>query len=323
MKQADNKFLRIIKGSALAMVFTSTLSSAFAHDHFLSLNEALAAFGMELDKTEVHTEKVTDNFYVLFGAGGNIGVSVGAQGVLIIDDQFPEMIPKVSDAIRAIGGGAVDFAINTHWHFDHADGNTALGPGGTWLVSQANSRQKMLDDNVIDLVAFKYEQKAYPKSALPVITYDDAMRFHFNDEQIDLFHFGPAHTTGDTAIYLRGSNAVHMGDVFNKAGYPFIDVGNGGDLAGVIAFCQAVLDQINEETVVVPGHGAISDYAGLKDYIAMLSKLHKRFSKLVKSGKTLEEVIASAPTKDFDDAWGDPSNFVDRAYHSVKRELGE
>ena len=224
MQQSIHTILRIIKRSLLAILATWTVNSALAHDHFLSLDEALTAFGMVPEETEIRTEKVTDNFYVLFGAGGNIGVSVGAQGVLIIDDQFPEMIPKVGDAIREIGGGAVDFAINTHWHFDHADGNAALGPGGSWIVSQANSRQKMLDDQVIDLVAFKYAQKAYPQTALPVITYDDAMQFHFNGEQIDLMHFGPAHTTGDTAIILRGSNAVHMGDVFNRMGYPFIDL---------------------------------------------------------------------------------------------------
>lgn len=313
-------FLRKLLATVLTLVFSST---AFAHDENLSLGELLNAFGWDFSKMEIRTEKVTDNFYVLFGAGGNIGVSVGSQGVLIVDDQFPEMIPKVGDAIRAIGGGGVDFAVNTHWHFDHAEGNLALGPGGTWLVSQANSREKMLSDNVINLVTLKYMQKAYPKSALPVITYDDKMQFHFNDEQIDLMHFGPAHTTGDTAVIFRGSNVVHLGDVFNRSGYPFIDADNGGDLAGMIAFCQAVLDQIDETTVVVPGHGEISDYAGLKNYIEVLTTLHKRFVKLAKRGKTLPEVIAEAPTKEFDEAWGDNQNFVNRAYTSVKRELAQ
>ena len=247
-------FLRKFKLTFLLAFLSVGASSAHAHDGALGLDEVLDAFGWDLSKVEIRTEKVTDNFYVLFGAGGNIGVSVGAQGVLIVDDQFPEMIPKVDDAIREIGGGSVDFAVNTHWHFDHAEGNLALGPGGTWLVSQANSREKMLSDNVVNLVSLKYLQKAYPKSALPVITFDDTMQFHFNGEQIDLMHFGPAHTTGDTAVILRGSNIVHLGDVFNRSGYPFIDADNGGDLAGMIAFCQAVLDEIDETTIVVPGH---------------------------------------------------------------------
>ena len=304
----------------VAVLALLSVSSVRASDDVLSLDELLAAFNWNFSEVEIRTEKVSDNFYVLFGAGGNIGVSLGAQGVLIVDDQFPEMIPKVGDAIRAIGGGAVDFAINTHWHFDHAEGNLALGPGGTLLVSQANSRQKMLGDHVINLVGIKYLQKAYPKSALPVITYDDTMQFHFNDERIDLLHVGPAHTTGDTAVIFRGNNVVHLGDVFNR-GYPFIDADNGGDLGGMIVFCQAVLDTINADTVVIPGHGELSDYEGLESYIAMLSTVHARISKLVKRGKSMQEVAAAKVTAGFDDIYGDPAQFVNRSYTSIKREL--
>jgi glyoxylase-like metal-dependent hydrolase (beta-lactamase superfamily II) len=308
----------------LAALVLGLSFSAHAHNHeTMNLDDLMGAFGWDFDTAGIRTEKVADGFYVLFGIGGNIGVSVGPQGVLIVDDQFPEMIPKVGDAIREVGGGAVDFAINTHWHFDHAEGNLVLGPGGTWLVSQANSRAKMLDDHVVNLVALKYMQKAYPQSALPVITYDDTMQFHFNGQQVDLMHFGPAHTTGDTAVIFRGTNAVHLGDVFNR-GYPFIDADNGGDLAGMIAFCKAVLAQINADTIVIPGHGEISDYDGLKDYIAMLEDVHASLSKMAKRNKSLQEVIAAAPTKAHDAVYGDPlANFLDRAYHSVKRELGK
>jgi len=288
----------------------------------MNLEELMAAFGWDFAAAEIRTEKVSDSLYVLFGIGGNIGVSIGAQGVLIVDDQFPQMLPKVGEAIRAIGGGGVDFAINTHWHFDHAEGNVVLGPAGTWLVSQSNSREMMQGDHVINLVTAAYEQKAYGKSALPVITFDDTMQFHFNDEKIELMHAGPAHTTGDAAIIFRGSNAVHLGDVFNRSGYPFIDADNGGDLRGMIDFCQAVLDVIDENTVVIPGHGEISDYQGLKSYIAMLEDMHQVIGKMVKRGKSLEEVVAANPTKDYDEANGDSTNFVNRAYKSLKREQG-
>ena len=180
----------------------------------------------------------------------------------------------------------------------------------------------MLDDHVINLVNVAYEQEAYPRSALPVITFDDTMQFHFNDEKIELLHAGPAHTTGDTAIIFRGTNAVHLGDVFNRSGYPFIDADNGGDLRGMIDFCQAVLEAIDENTVVIPGHGEISDYQGLKSYIAMLEDMHKTIGKMVKRGKSLEEVVAANPTKDYDASNGDSTNFVDRAYKSLKREQG-
>jgi cyclase len=315
-------FSHRIAGALISCCLLFATPNLFAHDEPLDLDALMTAFGWDFATAEIRTEQVSENLYVLFGVGGNIGVSVGAQGVLIVDDQFPQMMPKIGDAIRSIGGGGVDFAINTHWHFDHAEGNLALGPGGTWLVSQANSREMMLDDHVINLVTVAYEQQAYPKSALPVITYDNTMQFHFNDEQIDLLHAGPAHTTGDTAVIFRGSNAVHLGDVFNRSGYPFIDAGNGGDLRGMINFCQAVLDSIDEDTVVIPGHGEISDYQGLQGYIGMLEDMHQSISKMVRKGKTLEEVVAASPTKKYDAVYGDATNFVDRAYTSIKRELG-
>lgn len=306
----------------LAIIALGCSSVAYAHDEPMNLEELMAAFGWDFAAAEIRTEKVSDSLYVLFGIGGNIGVSIGAQGVLIVDDQFPQMLPKVGEAIRAIGGGGVDFAINTHWHFDHAEGNVVLGPAGTWLVSQSNSREMMQGDHVINLVTMAYEQKAYGKAALPVITFDDTMQFHFNDEKIELMHAGPAHTTGDAAIIFRGSNAVHLGDVFNRSGYPFIDADNGGDLRGMIDFCQAVLDVIDENTIVIPGHGEISDYQGLKSYIAMLEDMHQVIGKMVKRGKSLEEVVAANPTKDYDAANGDSTNFVNRAYKSLKREQG-
>jgi glyoxylase-like metal-dependent hydrolase (beta-lactamase superfamily II) len=249
--------------------------------------------------------------------GGNVLVSTGADGVLLVDDQFPQMAPKLLDAIGDLGGGGVDFVVNTHWHFDHADGNLTFGPGGAWLVSQARSREMMQDTHVVDLVGIEYTQQGYPPEALPVITFDRAMQFHFNGEQVDLVHFGPAHTTGDTAVIFRGSNVVHMGDVYNNAGYPFIDVGNGGDLDGVIAFCQAVLDEIDEQTVVVPGHGPVSNYESMQAYVAMLQVVRDRIAGLVGEGEDLEAVIASRPTRGFDEKYGDPARFIDRAYFSL------
>lgn len=276
------------------------------------------AFGWDFAAVEVTTERVGDGLHVLFGAGGNVLVSHGDDGVLLVDDQFPELVPQLEAAITDLGGGPVDFVINTHWHFDHADGNLAFGPQGAWLVSQANSRDMMLGRHVIDLVALQYDQQAYPSDALPVITYDESMQFHFNGERIDLLHFGPAHTTGDTAVIFRGSNVLHMGDVFNNSGYPFIDSGNGGSLDGVIAFCKAVLDEIGPDTVVVPGHGPVTDYPRMQAYVAMLEKVRERIAGLVADGADLDAVVAAEPTRGFDEEYGDPALFVNRAYHSLK-----
>lgn len=287
----------------------------------MELDPLLEAFGWNMADAEITVQRINDNFHVLFGLGGNIAVSVGDDGVLIVDDQFPALMPKIKAAIAGLGGANVDFAINTHWHFDHAEGNLALGPQGTWLVSQANSRQMMQDDHLINLVVLSYEQKAYPVSAWPNITYDDTMQFHFNGEQIDLMHFGPAHTTGDTAIIFRKNNAVHLGDVYNNAGYPFIDAGNGGTLDGIIKFCSATLAAIDKYTVVIPGHGPIADYEALAAYIEMLTTIRGRMMTLIEKGATLEEVYAAKVTSDWDEKNGDNTGFVNRAYMSLTHKI--
>ncbi len=303
--------LRIFVFSMTVLVAAPSL----AHDT-LSLDEIAEAFGWNFD-SEIEVQTIADGFYVLFGVGGNIAVSIGSQGVLVVDDQFPQMVPKINAAIAKLGGGKIDFAINTHWHFDHAEGNLALGPEGTWLVSQANSRDMMMAEHVINLVAVSYKQQVYPAAALPVITYDDRMEFHFNGEQIQLLHFGPAHTTGDTAVIFRGRNAVHLGDVFNNAGYPFIDADNGGEIDGVISFCEAVLGVIDADTVVIPGHGPVTDYAALSAYIDMLKTVRNRINKLIDGGADLEAVIAAKPTAGYDETYGDPALLVNRAYTSL------
>ncbi len=309
-----------------ALVLVVSTSFCFGHDapavpEPMDLDQLLEVFGWDLDNAKIETHQVGDNLYVLFGLGGNIAVSVGEDGVLIVDDQFPELIPDIKSAIKKIGGDGVDFAINTHWHFDHAEGNLALGPEGTWLVSQANSRQMMLNDHVINLVIASYGQKAYPKSALPTMTFDDTMQFHFNGELIDLKHYGPAHTTGDTAVIFRGSNAVHLGDVYNNAGYPFIDAGNGGTIDGVIEFCTATLAEINKDTVVIPGHGPIADYQALVDYITMLKTIRHRMMALIEKGASLEEVYSAKVTADWDDKNGDNKGFINRAYMSLTHKI--
>jgi cyclase len=287
----------------------------------LDLDSLMSAFGWDLNSTDITTQKLDKGLAVLFGAGGNIGVSTGEDGVFIVDDQFPVLMPKIKQAIGKLGGKGVDFAVTTHWHFDHAEGNLVLGPEGTWLVAHENSREMMKKDHVINLVVAAYDQKAYPESAWPDITFSDDMQFHLNGQTVDLWHFGPAHTTGDAAVYFRGSNAVHLGDVYNNSGYPFIDAGNGGSLDGVIHFCSETLARINKDTTVIPGHGPVSDYKGLASYIDMLSSIRARMVKLIENGATLEDVIAAKPTADYDDAMGDNTGFINRAYMSLTHKI--
>jgi cyclase len=266
----------------------------------------------------VTAQTIAPGLYVLFGVGGNILVSSGDDGVLMVDDQFPVMMDKIDAALAEQGDTAVDFVINTHWHFDHADGNQVLGErDNLWIVSQSNSREMMQRDNIVNLVSAAVAQPAYPASALPDITYDSTMQLFLNGQRIDLLHAGPAHTTGDTAVILSPANVVHLGDVFNMAGYPFIDADNGGSLEGVIAFCEAVLEAIPEDAVVIPGHGPVSDRAALEDYTGMLVTVRERLLEHIRAGRSFDDIMAAGVTAEWDASRGDPTMFINRSYVSL------
>ena len=309
---------------ATAMVWLAVSSAA---DDAMSLDELLDRFGWDFEAAEVVTEQVGDGLHVLFGLGGNVAVSIGTDGVLIVDDQFPEMVPKIRAAIEALGreagtGSEIDYVINTHWHFDHAQGNLTLGPGGTRILAHANARHDMAQGGLINLVIARYRQDPYPEEALPTITYTRGMRLHFNGEQIDLIHAGPAHTTGDTAVIFRGQNVVHFGDVFVTTGYPFVDVDSGGDIDGMIAFCRTVLEELPEDAIVIPGHGQIADRAAVEAYVDMLETVRSRVAGLIAEGKTRGEVLAAKVTAEFDETYGLESaslGFVDRVYTSLTK----
>ena len=283
--------------------------------------QGLASIDAQIAAGGVAVQRIGEGLYVLYlEAGGNPVVSIGEQGVLLVDDNFTDSVPIYQAKIRELGGGDVDLVVNTHWHYDHTDGNQVLGPQGAWIVSQANSRDMMTRANVINVVVRpSVDQSAYTTVALPVATFDDAMQLHFNGERIDLLHFGPAHTTGDAAVVFRGHNVVHLGDVFNTSGFPFIDADNGGDIDGVIRFCEAVLAEIDEDTVIVPGHGRIGTYADLRDYVRMLQTVRDRIAALLARNATLQEVLEAKTTAEWEAALGDPTRLVDRVYASLSR----
>lgn len=296
------------------------------HTHFI-LPIALAfstAAAQDFEAARIESQRLGDGFYVLFAVGegviaGNIAVSIGNDGVFMVDDQFPQMAPKYKTTINRLGGGAIDFVVNTHWHFDHSDGNKVLGPEGVRIVAHDTSRGMLLGDNVINLVTRQIRQPAFERRALPILSYGSEMSFHFNGEQIDLVHYGPAHTAGDTAVIFRERNAAHLGDVFNTSGYPFIDADNGGSLNGIVEFCSAVLDRIDPTFIVIPGHGPVSDYDGLRRYTEMLREIRDRMSALFSSGATLDQIKAARVTAEWDDEMGDPAMLIDRAYASMAR----
>lgn len=296
-----------------ALACAATLSAPAWAQQF-----SVAAFRESARTTEIRTEKVADGFYVLFGVGGNIAASIGPQGVLIVDTQFTEIVAKYKAAIRALGGARIEFAIDTHWHVDHADGNRVLGPDGTWLVAQENSRRMLTERNVLEFGDSRLEQAAYPAAALPIIAFDDRMQMHFNGERVDLAHFGPAHTGGDAAIFFRGRNVVHLGDVLIGS-YPIVDAENGGSLEGMIAFCDATLAEIDENTVVIPGHGNLMRRADLVAYVTMLKTVRDRMKPLIADGATLGQVLAAKITAEWDPQRGNPTTFLSGSFASLTR----
>ncbi len=307
-------------------VLTFSINAAHHEESEINYKEGqqavMDAFGWDFNEAEISIESISDNIHVLFGLGGNILVSTGEDGVLLVDDQMPELKYKILRSLRKIGGKSVDYIINTHWHFDHAEGNLVFGPDGAKIVAHENSRKMMLNPKPINLSFIVYPQQPYPLNAVPQITYQDSMKLHLNGDQIELYHFGHAHTTGDTAVYLRNSNVLHMGDVFNMTGPPFIDAGNGGSIDGIIRFCEEILKVVNDETVVVPGHGPISTTEDIQTYIDMLIVVRDRIQAQILEGKSLQEIIESDPTKEWRDKFGDGPfivGVIDRAYAGMTK----
>lgn len=303
--------------SLLLILFNTTVSNS----KVTSTEEyARNAWG-NLETAEVTTRKVNENLFLLYGLGGNIAVSTGNDGVLIVDSQIPIIFPKIMKAIKKLSDDKIIYTINTHWHWDHSDGNLVLDSDVTKIISHSNARKNMQKGGLINMGTTILNQEPYPKSALPVITHENGMSLYFNDEKIDLLHFGPAHTTGDTVIYFTNQNAIHLGDVFFSNSYPFIDVDNGGSLTGMINYLEKIVLVIDKDTIVMPGHGEISSISDIKETIEMLKTVKNRILISIKNNQSLEQIISSNITKDFDKKYNTlllRDTFIDRAYASLK-----
>jgi len=267
--------------------------------------------GQDFDDIQISRTQVAPAMYMLQGSGGNIGLSIGDDGALIVDDQFGPLTEKIVAAIGELTDKPVEYVINTHFHYDHTDGNENFGRLGAAIVAHSNSRDRMLTDQFVRT----RPQPAYSADGLPEITFDQAVSVHFNGQTIDIFHLGRAHTDGDAVVYFREANVIHTGDVFVRYGLPFIDLGNGGSLQGMIRFVDAISQVINDDTAVIPGHGAVSTRQDVVEYAVMLRTIRDRVQVQIDEGSTLQQIIESDPTEGFGP--GDPADFVTNAFNSL------
>ena len=270
---------------------------------------------------KIKTVKVADGVYMLTGSGGNIGLSVGDDGVFMIDDQFAPLTEKILAAVSMLSREPVRFLVNTHWHGDHTGGNENLGKAGAIIIAHDNVRRRMSTDQF--MAAFDRSVPASPAGALPVVTFTDAVTFHFNDEELHVFHVTNAHTDGDAIIHFRQANVFHMGDTFFNGMYPFIDTGSGGSIDGMIEAADQVLARADRRTKVIPGHGPLGDRKDLRAYRDMLETVSARIHTMVDDGKSRDEVIAAKPTSELDGKWGsgfmEPDQWVGIVYDGMTR----
>ncbi len=289
----------------------------------LSLSLATAAVAEDKFKNvEIKTIHVGDGIYMLTGQGGNIGLSVGTDGVLLIDDQFAPLTEKIKAAIATFSDQPVRFLLNTHWHPDHTGGNVNMGKTGTVIVAHDNVRKRLAVDNFIEM--FGMEAPAMDSTGLPIITFDNTLTFHLNSNEIHISHVSNAHTDGDSIVYFRDANVIHTGDIYFAGMYPFIDTDSGGSTKGVINALQQVLAMSDDKTAIIPGHGPLSNRKNLSAYFDMLKSISSRIRDMIAKQATLEQIQAARPTGEFDDTYGNGfiknTAFVEMLYKDMSQD---
>ncbi len=267
------------------------------------LSISLASFAEEKAKLSFSTTEVAPGLYMLKGVGGftggNIGLSTGKDGVVMIDDSMPPMLDIMKSAIKSVSDKPVDFLINTHVHGDHTGNNENLGNEGVRIVAHENLRRHLLDKGV----ATPEGNKPAPKAALPVITFSHAMNFHLNGNDAHIFHVANAHTDGDAVIHFKNVNVIHTGDTLFNGMFPYIDINSGGSVDGYISAQKQILALSDKQTKIIPGHGELASKKDLAASIAMLEESKKLIEDLIAKGKSEEEVVQLNPLKKYHAKW--------------------
>ncbi|MCZ6514811.1 MAG: MBL fold metallo-hydrolase [Acidobacteria bacterium] len=282
---------------------------------FFSLGTAWAQ--RDFSQAKIKAEQVRGNIYMLTGPGGNIGASVGEDGTLIIDDKFAPLADKIRAALKSVGGGELKFILNTHWHGDHTGANPVFGPEAT-ILAHTNVRKRLTGE----LKMAGNPGQPAPKEGWPVITFDQSLSIHFNGEEINVIHFPHGHTDGDSVIFFTKSNVVHMGDDFFAGRFPFVDLGSGGDVAGLVKNISAVIKKLPADVKIIPGHGPLSTVDDLKKYHRMLKETTEAVRRQMQAAKSLDEIKAAGLASEWK-SWGagfiNEERWIGTIYHSYSR----
>ena len=282
---------------------------------------APALSAQNFDTVQVRAIKAGEGVYMLQGLGGNIGVSSGPDGVILVDDQYAPLTEKIRAALAGLNPGPIRFILNTHWHFDHTGGNENFGKAGVVIVAHENVRRRMSVEQFV--TTFPQAVPASPSGALPVVTFTDAVTFYYNGDSIAAIHVPPAHTDGDVIVWFKHANVIHMGDTFFNGRYPLVDLASGGSSEGFITAADRVLALSDANTKIIPGHGPLGDRVALQAFRTMMATVRDRIKQAIAAGRTLDQVKSAKPTADFDAVWGNgritPTLFVEVLYQDLSR----
>ncbi|MGD0850064.1 MBL fold metallo-hydrolase [Bradyrhizobium sp.] len=278
----------------------------------------------DFSKVEIKTTDLGDNMYMLEGQGGNITVAIAKDGIIMVDGQYAPLHDKIKAAISNVSMLPIKYLINTHFHGDHTGGNEPFAKDGVTVVSEINVKNRLAAGTTNGLTGVK--TPPVPEAALPSKTYTGAFHIRLRGRVADLKHIEHAHTDGDTYVWFKTANVLSTGDTFTNGRYPNIDFANGGNIKGMIAATDAYLKLVNAKTRIVPGHGPLADKTVLTEYRTMLMTARDRMAKLVKEGKSEDDVVAAKPFADLDAKWAPTElaskNFIRVVYHSLADKKG-
>ena len=269
---------------------------------------------------EINTTKLSVEMYLIYGSGGNVILSIGDDGVILVDDQYAPVTERIKSVIANLTDKPIKFVINTHLHPDHTGGNEKLGEGGAIIISHDNVRKRLNSDQFFEFI--NQTIPALSEKGLPIITFSKNMTLYQNDEEIKITYLGSGHTDGDSTVFFTNNNIIHVGDDFSDRSYPFMDISSGGSVDGLISSLQNILLMINKETKVVGGHSGISNQTKVKAYLDMLIDIRNNINEKIQKGKSLAEIIQTKPTSKYDAIYYDhsfikPNDLVKNIYISL------